>query len=266
MTQLATKPQSVKQLTIGLVGNPNCGKTTLFNALTGAKQWVGNWAGVTVERKEGSYRYHDQMVTVVDLPGVYSVDAEDTATGLDELVARGYLLLGEADLVINIVDASNLEGNLYLTTQILEMGVPIVIALNMMDLAERREIRIDPQLLSQRLGCPVIPLCAHSGKGVPQLQQAIQQALAHPTLPHTYVAYPAVIETALAEIIPWLEANAAAKPANVRWAALSLLQYDDRALPDLGQTALQRIAHHRHQIHQILGEDTNLLIADSPYT
>ncbi|MGA7934523.1 MAG: FeoB small GTPase domain-containing protein, partial [Kovacikia sp.] len=111
---------------IGLVGNPNCGKTTLFNALTGANQHVGNWPGVTVERKEGGYRHQGQQITVVDLPGVYSVDAEDTTTSLDELVARDYLLSGEADVIVNIVDASNLERNLYLTTQILEMGVPML--------------------------------------------------------------------------------------------------------------------------------------------
>ncbi|MGI0495292.1 FeoB small GTPase domain-containing protein [Alkalinema pantanalense CENA528] len=109
------------QFTIGLLGNPNCGKTTLFNALTGSNQRVGNWPGVTVERKEGSYRAHDRKVKVVDLPGVYSIDADETTTGLDELVARDYLLSGEADIIINIVDASNLERNLYLTTQILEI-------------------------------------------------------------------------------------------------------------------------------------------------
>jgi len=256
---------SVRQQTIGLVGNPNCGKTTLFNALTGANQRVGNWAGVTVERKEGNYRYHGQSITVVDLPGVYSVDAEDATTGLDELVARDYLLSGEASLIINIVDASNLERNLYLTTQILEMGVPIVIALNMMDLAEQREIRIYPHLLAERLGCPVVPLCAHTGKGVPQLREAVNQALAHPTAPQTYVAYPPVIEEALADLVPRLEA-AEVRPTNIRWAALNLLQYDDRHLPDLGQETLRRIAEHRHRVHLILGEDTDLLIADSRYT
>ncbi|MGI0494102.1 Fe(2+) transporter permease subunit FeoB [Alkalinema pantanalense CENA528] len=254
------------QATIGLVGNPNCGKTTLFNALTGANQHVGNWPGVTVERKEGSYRAHGQPVTVVDLPGVYSVDAEDSTTGLDELVARDYLLSGEANVIINIVDASNLERNLYLTTQILEMGVPIILALNMMDLAAKREIRIDPHLLSDRLGCPVVPLSAHTGKGVPQLKEAIHHALMHPTIPQTYVAYPPVIEEALADLIPVLQAQAIANTAHIRWFALNLLQYDDRHLPDLGQSTLRRIAEHRHRIHQTLGEDTDLLIADSRYT
>jgi ferrous iron transport protein B len=270
MAQIVTRQQATKQQTIGLVGNPNCGKTTLFNALTGANQRVGNWAGVTVERKEGSYRQQGQPITVVDLPGVYSVDAEDTATGLDELVARDYLLSGAADLIVNIVDASNLERNLYLTTQILEMGVPMVIVLNMMDLAEKREIRIDPDRLSERLGCPVIPLCAHTGKGVSHLREAIQQELTHPSIPRTYVAYPAVIEEALADLIPILESHATdhatVKPTNLRWAALTLLQYDDRRLPDLDQAALQRIAEHRHRIHQTLCEDTDLLIADSRYT
>lgn len=254
------------QATIGLVGNPNCGKTTLFNALTGANQRVGNWPGVTVERKEGRYRAHGRLVTVVDLPGVYSVDAEDTTTGLDELVARDYLLLNEADVIVNIVDASNLERNLYLTTQILEMGVPMIIALNMMDLAEERKIRIDAQLLSKRLGCPVISLCAHTGKGVPQLKESVHQALTYPTIPSTYVAYPPVIEEALDELIPSLQTGAIANPAHVRWFALNLLQYDDRHLTNLGQNTLRRIAEHRHRIHQTLGEDTDLLIADSRYT
>lgn len=254
------------QATIGLVGNPNCGKTTLFNALTGANQRVGNWPGVTVERKVGSYRAQGQPVTVVDLPGVYSVDVEDTTTGLDELVARDYLLSGEADVIVNILDASNLERNLYLTTQILEMGVPIILALNMMDLAGKRKIHIDLHLLSDRLGCPVVPLCAHTGKGVSQLKDVIHETLMHPTIPQTCVAYPPMIEEALADLVSVLQTSEIANLAQVRWFALNLLQYDDRHLPNLGQDTLRRIAEHRHRIHQTLGEDTDLLIADSRYT
>ncbi|MGF1541704.1 MAG: FeoB small GTPase domain-containing protein, partial [Pleurocapsa sp.] len=130
----------MKKQTIALIGNPNCGKTTLFNDLTGSNQRTGNWPGVTVDRKEGKYRYDDVEVIVVDLPGVYSLDAEDESTGLDELIARDYLLSGEADLIINIVDASNLERNLYLTTQIMEMRVPMVTALNMIDVAREQEL------------------------------------------------------------------------------------------------------------------------------
>lgn len=261
----------IENQTIGLVGNPNCGKTTLFNALTGASQRVGNWPGVTVERKEGSYRYQEKntdiayTIKVVDLPGVYSIDAEDTTTGLDELVARDYLLSGEADLIVNIVDASNLERNLYLTTQIMEMGIPIVIALNMMDLARERELRIDPDKLSERFNCPVIPLCAHTGKGVTQLREVIAWSLAEPKIPQSYVAYPAAIEEALADLIPALEVQAV-QPKNIRWFGLNLLQYDDRHLPELGQDVLRKIVEHRRRIHQTLGEDIDLLIADSRYS
>ncbi|UWU47736.1 small GTP-binding protein domain-containing protein [Limnospira platensis C1] len=162
---------------IALVGNPNCGKTTLFNALTGSNQRVGNWPGVTVERKEGSYRYQNQAIKVIDLPGVYSLDVEDASTGLDEQVARDYLLSGEATLIINIVDASNLERNLYLTTQLLEMGLPIAIALNMIDIAQQRQITIDAQQLGDRLGCPVIPMSASSGRGVEQLREIVRDAI-----------------------------------------------------------------------------------------
>jgi len=292
--------------TIGLVGNPNCGKTTLFNTLTGANQRVGNWPGVTVERKEGRYRHAGsrqggaiaQAITVVDLPGVYSLDAEDAATGLDELVARDYLLLGEADVIINIVDASNLERNLYLTTQMLEMGVPIVIALNMMDLAQQRQIRIDIDELSTRIGCPIVPVCAHTGQGLAELCDQMIEAVIHRPIPQMYVAYPSVLEEAIEELsesladMPIAPILTATSPVihdlpsaeitseirtetstptprslhSARWFALNLLQYDDRHLPDIGETRLQRIAYHRRRIRQTLGEDTDLLIADSRYT
>lgn len=250
---------------IALVGNPNCGKTTLFNALTGSNQHVGNWPGVTVERKEGSYRHHGQTVTVIDLPGVYSLDVEDASTGLDEQIARDYLLAGEARLIINIVDASNLERNLYLTTQLLEMGVPMAIALNMMDLAKTRELDIDIAQLSQRLGCPVIPMSANNGKGVSQLREVVEGALQIPTLPQARVAYPPVIEQALTGITDTLEQQQASLALDNRWQSLSLLQYDDSQTavrPELGQA----IAQHRHRIHQTLGEDIDLLIADARYT
>lgn len=135
-------------INIALAGNPNCGKTTMFNDLTGANQYVGNWPGVTVEKKEGRYRA-DKEVVVTDLPGVYSLSPYTP----EEIVTRDYLMSGKPDAVINLVDATNLERNLYLTTQIIDLGIPTVVALNMMDLVEKNGDKIDVDALAKRLGC-----------------------------------------------------------------------------------------------------------------
>ena len=160
---------TMKKLTIGLIGNPNSGKTTLFNQLTGARQRVGNWAGVTVERKEGQFSTTDHQVTLVDLPGTYSLTTISSQTSLDEQIACHYILSGDADLLINVVDASNLERNLYLTLQLLELGISCIVALNMLDIAEKQNIRIEIDALSARLGCPVIPLVSTRGRGIEAL-------------------------------------------------------------------------------------------------
>ncbi len=165
----------MKKLTIGLIGNPNSGKTTLFNQLTGARQRVGNWAGVTVERKEGQFATTDNQVTLVDLPGTYSLTTISSQTSLDEQIACHYILSGDADLLINVVDASNLERNLYLTLQLLELGIPCVVALNMLDIAEKQQIRIDIDALSARLGCPVVPLVSTRARGIDALKLAIDR-------------------------------------------------------------------------------------------
>ncbi|MCU6664975.1 Fe(2+) transporter permease subunit FeoB [Silvania hatchlandensis] len=165
----------MKKLTIGLIGNPNSGKTTLFNQLTGARQRVGNWAGVTVERKEGQFATTDHQVTLVDLPGTYSLTTISSQTSLDEQIACHYILSGDADLLINVVDASNLERNLYLTLQLLELGIPCVVALNMLDIAEKQQIRIDIDALSARLGCPVVPLVSTRARGIDALKLAIDR-------------------------------------------------------------------------------------------
>ena len=165
----------MKKLTVGLIGNPNSGKTTLFNQLTGARQRVGNWAGVTVERKEGQFSTTDHQVTLVDLPGTYSLTTISSQTSLDEQIACHYILSGDADILINVVDASNLERNLYLTLQLLELGIPCVVALNMLDIAEKQKVRIDIDALSARLGCPVIPLVSTRGRGIDALKIALDR-------------------------------------------------------------------------------------------
>ncbi len=251
---------------VGIVGNPNCGKTCLFNTLTGANQRVGNWPGVTVERKEGEYVHNGTKITLVDLPGVYSLDAEDGETGLDELVARDYLLSAEANLIVNIIDASNLERNLYLTTQVMEMGVPMILALNMMDLARDQGLRIDVDILSDRLGCPVIPISAVRKEGLPQLREAIYQGLQQPPRPKSYVAYPPVMEEAIAAVVALLQEKNPDAAINPRWKAVQLLEYEDRVAPEIQSPELDRIVvKHRRQIHQVLGEDIDIIVADSRY-
>lgn len=152
---------------IALVGNPNCGKTTLFNALTGSTQYVGNWPGVTVEKKLGVLRGNPR-VTVADLPGIYSLEAASP----DEKAARAFLEKERPDVILNIIDATNLERNLYLTTQLLELGIPLVLALNVMDMVEKKGDRIDIPRLSKELGCPVVPMAASKGKGVREAAEA----------------------------------------------------------------------------------------------
>lgn len=258
--------QGTQTAIIGIVGNPNCGKTCLFNALTGANQRVGNWPGVTVERKEGEYVYNGTKITLVDLPGVYSLDAEDGETGLDELVARDYLLSAEANLIVNIIDASNLERNLYLTTQVMEMGVPIILALNMMDLARDQGLRIDVDALADRLGCPVIPISAIRKEGLPQLLEAMSQGLQQPPRPKSYVAYPPVMEEAIAAVVALLQEKNPDAAIDRRWKAVQLLEYEDRVAPEIQSPELDRIVvKHRRKIHQVLSEDIDIIVADSRY-
>jgi len=249
--------------TIALLGNPNCGKTTLFNALTGANQRVGNWPGVTVDRKEGSYRYGDKTVTVVDLPGIYAIDSEDEGS-IDEAIARDYLLSGTAQVVVDIIDASNLERNLYLTTQILEMGLPLVVALNMTDVAQDQGTRVNPKLLAERLGCPVIPMVASHGQGVAELKDCLDQVLLSPERPRAQVVYPSVIEEALAVLTPAIAGTSNPTPRH-RWTALKLLEYDDSNVSNLSDALMRQVTEQRHRIHQVLGEDIDIAVADSRY-
>ena len=247
--------------TLAIAGNPNCGKSALFNNLTGIRQTTGNWPGVTVERKLGSFNLSpENKVTVIDLPGIYTLDA----MSLDEQVTRSYLLSREADVVINVLDAANLERNLYLTVQLLEMGVPVVLALNMMDIAQKRGISIDIDLLSKKLGCPVVCIVAVTGKGINGLKQAALQVIEDHSRGGFSLTMDAEVETAIADIRPHLPEES--HTYNTYWIALKLLEGDTsvcRQQPD-AELSL-RIQKWQQHIQNITTESADIYIADSRF-
>jgi ferrous iron transport protein B len=257
-----TNVSNSSSLTIAIAGNPNCGKSALFNTFTGIRQKTGNWPGVTVDRKQGFFELQDRTVTVYDLPGIYSFDA----SSIDEVVTRDYLLSRDADLVINVVDAANLERNLYLTAQLLEMGVPIVLVLNMMDVARKRGIDIDTKKLSQELGCPVVPIVAISGEGIDKLKQEI---LAIVTGEHSggfRLAHDEIVEQAIAELIPQLEKCSTATADNLHWLALKLLESDSNAKDQCGASVLDEVEKWQAAIEERAGEDADIHIADCRFS
>ena len=209
----------MSQHIISLIGNPNCGKTTLFNALTGSRQRVGNWPGVTVDKKTGNFSFDRHDIEVVDLPGIYSVTPTSVA-GEDEVVARDYLLSGEAQVVVNIIDASNLERNLYLTSQLIEMNVPILVVVNMLDIAKQHKIKLDLDALQKELGCPVIGLVANRNKGIEELKKALVKFLDAPVSTRVSVRYDEVIEKAADSISAELGIK-----ENGRWFAIQFLEH-----------------------------------------
>ena len=218
------------EIKIALAGNPNCGKTTLFNALTGSSQYVGNWPGATVEKKEGKLGGR-RDVTIQDLPGIYSLSPYT----LEEVVARGYLVNEKPDAILNIVDGTNIERNLYLTTQLIELGIPVVVAVNMMDLVRKSGDSIELQKLAQALGCPVVQMSALKGEGGKEAaDRAVELANAHCTgkLPQVFTGS---VEQAIAHIE---EAIAGlVEQRYLRWYAIKLFERDSRVLEELGLTA-----------------------------
>lgn len=205
--------------TIALAGNPNAGKTSLFNVLTGTRQQVGNWAGVTIEKKEGWIKGLPH-VRLVDLPGVYSLSAQS----LEEKIAVQYMMQEHPDLILNIVDASNLERNLYFTLQLMEMGLPLVVVLNMIDVAEAHGYRIDSKRLANKLGLPVVPVVARKGKGREKVLQAIQEGGASHRSP---VLYPPQVEMALRQMETLLQRVPLTSPPSCRWIALAWLEHNE---------------------------------------
>ncbi len=247
--------------TIALLGNPNCGKTTLFNALTGTRQMVGNWPGVTVEKKTGEIRFAGRTAALVDLPGTYSLGSGHTVS-TDERIARDFALSGEAQLVVNIVDASNIERNLYLTLQILEMGVPVVVALNMMDIAASQRIEIDLETLAARLGCPVVPIVAATGRGIEELKAALVRALDTGVPAVKPLSYVPEIEAAVADLVPAIEA--AGETRAPRWLALELLE-GSRTLIARVPALAPEVARARQALEEALGYDPDTAIASGRY-
>ncbi|WP_370559940.1 Fe(2+) transporter permease subunit FeoB [Edwardsiella tarda] len=250
----------MKQLTIGLIGNPNSGKTTLFNQLTGARQRVGNWAGVTVERKEGQFNTPDHQVKLVDLPGTYSLTTISEQTSLDEQIACHYILSGDADLIINVVDASNLERNLYLTLQLLELGIPCIIALNMLDIARSQQIAIDIDALSKRLGCPVIPMVSTRSEGVCALKRAIDMPPVCAV--EALVDYPQLLLNQVDRLSQVMPDSLTMQQR--RWIALQLLEGDIYS-SSRASNALALLPEVRETLQRTLKDDPALIIANARY-
>lgn len=248
-------------LTVALLGNPNCGKSTLFNALTGSQQQIGNWPGVTVERKSGFFTEQGTQVEVIDLPGTYSLTTAKVDQAVDTHIACEYLLSHKPDLVINVIDATHLERQLYLSLQLLEMGIPVIIALSMMDIAKKQNILIDIQALAKQLGCPVIPLQPRKKQGLAELKQAILIGAAKPA---RLRLYPPALEQAIDKLASLLTIS---KPARVSQQALAvhLLENDHLVQQLATKDQLAIAAEQQRMLEAELGEELDIIFADARY-
>lgn len=250
-----------RQRTIAIAGNPNCGKTLVFNRLTGSRQKVGNWAGVTVDKKSGQCQIEGTNFGVVDLPGIYSLDITSDQQSMDEQIACKFLLSGDADVILNIVDASNLQRHLYLTAQLLEFGIPTVVALNMQDIAKKQGLNIDHDALSKHLGCPVIPITATKAKSLAKLKTALQEVKHKPNYPQYEL--PSALITTRDKLTQVLQQDK--HSFNPLWASLRLLEEDTFVMQHLDISLNQEIETCNRQISEQLGESADLVIADARY-
>ena len=249
---------------IALAGNPNCGKTTMFNALTGANQYVGNWPGVTVEKKEGkvkSRKAKGEEVIVTDLPGIYSLSPYT----LEEVVSRDYILNENPDVIIDLVDATNIERNLYLTTQLVETGVPVVIALNMADLIEKRGMRIDTKRLSMLLGCPIVETSALKRSGLHELVDEAVKVAKKKDVSLPGDIFSKELESAVAQVKDLLPANIT--DDKKRWYAVKFLENDSRVLESvqLPASAVSSVADLRKEIEKKHDDDIESIVTDERY-
>jgi ferrous iron transport protein B len=255
-----------KHLTIALAGNPNSGKTTVFNAITGARQHVGNYPGVTVEKKTGSTTHGDIRLDVVDLPGTYSL----TAYSIEEVVSRNFLLDEKPDVVIDIVDSSNLERNLYLATQLMELGVPLVLAFNMSDVAASRGFNIDEDKLSELLGVPIVNTVGHKGKGISELLDAALAAAGKTASEQRYPNYGGEIEPHLRQLTELVEQKCGKD--RPRWFAIKLLENDEETIkrlhhvcPEHTEELTLEAERIRKHIESVCGDAAEIIFADRRY-
>ena len=251
----------MSNITIALAGNPNCGKTTLFNALTGASQYVGNWPGVTVEKKEGRLKGHRNII-IEDLPGIYSLSPYT----LEEVVSRNYLVTDHPSLILNLVDGSNLERNLYLTTQLCELGVPVIIALNMMDIVRKRGDRIDTEKLSRDLGCQVVEISALKGTGVRELVDAVvKTAAAEDAQAPRAVHFPAPLEKAIGEIGEIITGKCLDQQK--KWFAVKVFERDQKVADQLALTPDEqsRINGIIESMEREMDDDSESIITNERY-
>lgn len=256
----AGKP-STRDMTIALIGNPNCGKTTLFNALTGLNQRVGNWPGVTVERISGTYRSPRHDIEIIDLPGAYSIDISNEERSLDEKITCDYLHSASADLILNIVDASNLERNLYLTLQLAEMRLPMLVVVNMTDIAAKKGLQIDCAELAAALGCPVVATIAATGKGIEEVRREIDAALRARPIPSAEPRYGTEVEQAITALRPQLEGVTAKHAISLRYLACRLFEQDRLVqswVPEAVCLQAQELARQ-------FSDDAGIVIADARY-
>ena len=245
---------------IALAGNPNCGKTTLFNQLTGSSQYVGNWPGVTVEKKEGKLKGHKDVI-IQDLPGIYSLSPYT----LEEVVARGYLVNERPDAILNIVDGTNIERNLYLTTQLLELGIPVVIAINMMDIVRKNGDKINVKKLSETLGCEIIEISALKGEGgFEAAQKAVEAAEKKQDATPLHV-FTGSVEHAIAHIEESVEMTVDHR--YLRWFAMKLFERDEEAVKDLNIPAdvKAHIEQHIVDCENEMDDDAESIITNQRY-
>ncbi len=264
MSNITAVKDSTRTYTIALVGNPNSGKTTLFNALTGSTQYVGNWPGVTVEKKEGKVKRTKEQIKIVDLPGIYSLSPYT----LEEVIARDYIIEDKPDAIINIVDASNIERNLYLTTQLKEVGIPVIVALNMMDIINKRGDKINIELLEDQIGMPIVPISANKGTGINNIiAECIQSINLIEEKKDNLDIFNKEIEKCVNELDEKVKDIARDNNYNSRWLAVKLLEEDEKVIEKIkiNNDVKNTINDMVQKLEKQLDNDIESIIADQRY-